>query len=274
MGHARLLPELICPAGQIRAGDPAGVESCIVDEGLFFSLSEEFAVGDVGKLMATLGLIHVVGCYQYRHSLTGKLVDLIPELPSGFGVHAGGRLIQQQQLWLVEHACGECQALLPSARQGSGQLVGATGQADGFDGLLDRFPSVGDPVDACDEVEVFPDGEILVVAEALGHVADMLLDHAAFLEDVVSKAGSGTAVRLKKPAEHPDKGGFAAAVGAQKPENGSFGNAHIDVIDHGLFAEAFGHPFHVDDQWNGCGCRIHGERAGHPIRFAPVGGGV
>ena len=87
------------------------------------------AVGDVGDAVAALGLVHVVGADQHGHAVGGQPVDLVPELAPRLGVDAGGGLVEQQQLRLVDQAGGERQPLLPAARERAGQLVAAVGEA-------------------------------------------------------------------------------------------------------------------------------------------------
>ena len=98
------------------------------------ALRQQLAVGDVGDLVAALGLVHVVGGDQHGHALGGELVDLAPELAPRLGVDAGGRLVEQQQLGLGQDAGAERQALLPAAGQLARQLPLAPLQAQPLDG--------------------------------------------------------------------------------------------------------------------------------------------
>ena len=87
------------------------------------ALRHQPAVGDVGELVAALGLVHVVRADQHRDAARGERVQLLPELAARLGIDAGGRLVEQQQLGLVQHARGERQALLPAARERPGELA-------------------------------------------------------------------------------------------------------------------------------------------------------
>ena len=84
---------------------------------------EQPAVGDIGDPVAALGLVHVVGADQDRDAAGGERVDLLPELAPRLRIDARGRLVEQQQLRLVEHAGGERQALLPAAGQLARELA-------------------------------------------------------------------------------------------------------------------------------------------------------
>ena len=63
---------------------------------------EQLAVGDVGEAVAALGLVHVVRGDQHGEPVGGEPVDLVPELAPRLGVDAGGGLVEQQQLGLVQ----------------------------------------------------------------------------------------------------------------------------------------------------------------------------
>jgi hypothetical protein len=71
-----------------------------------------------------------VGRNQHGEAVGGERVDLVPELAARLGVDARGRLVEQQQLGIGQRAGAEREALLPAARQRSGDLLLASGQAE------------------------------------------------------------------------------------------------------------------------------------------------
>ena len=75
---------------------------------------------------------------------------------------------------------------------------------------------LGEFVDRGDEIQILGDREVLVEAKTLRHVADLQADPRCVADDVEPQAGAAAAVGLHQPAQHPDRGGFAAAVGAEK----------------------------------------------------------
>jgi len=152
---------------------------------------QQLAVGNVGKLVAALRLVHVMRGDQHRDAGRGEIVDLVPEFAPRLGVHPCGWLVEQQELRVVQHAGGECQALLETAGELPGELVGAVRERELLQRRRDRAPAVPNRVDARDEIEVLADREILVEAEALRHVADAALDLAGLALDVEAQAGGG-----------------------------------------------------------------------------------
>ena len=61
--------------------------------------------------------------------LAARRVDLVPEVAARLGVDAGGRLVEQQQLRLVQQAGGKRQPLLPAAGKLAGELFRAIRQS-------------------------------------------------------------------------------------------------------------------------------------------------
>jgi hypothetical protein len=77
----------------------------------------------------------------------------------------------------------------------------------------------GDAVDPGVEAQVLLDGQVLVQAEALGHVADALLDALGLGRDVEADDGAAATRRIQDPAEHPDRRGFSGSVGPEDAED-------------------------------------------------------
>ena len=120
---------------QIGAGDDPGVQARLRDHLARRAARQQLAVGDIGDLVAALGLVHVVGGDQHGDALGGEPVDLVPELAPRLGIDAGGRLVEQQQPRLRQDAGAERQPLLPAARQLAGELVLRAGEPKPGDGL-------------------------------------------------------------------------------------------------------------------------------------------
>ena len=98
----------------------------------------------------------------------------------------------------------------------AGELALAVGEAQPLERLGHPLAAPVHGVEAADEVEVLADREVLVEAEALGHVADLALDRPRLLDDVVAEAGAAARVGREQAAQHADGRGLAAAVGAEE----------------------------------------------------------
>ncbi len=178
------------------------------------AVGEEIAVGELGKAVAALGHVQVVGGDENGDAVVGEAVEFVPKFPTGLRVDAGGGLVEQVELGRVDEAGGEGEARFPAAGEFAGELVAAVGEAEGFEAGADGGGAVGDGVKAGDEIEVFADAEVFVVTELLGHVADVALDVGLLGASIVAEAGAG--VGREEAAEQADRGGLAAAVGAEE----------------------------------------------------------
>src|SRR5258705_3737415 len=177
-----------------------------------------------------------------------ELVDVVPELAPRSRVDARGGLVEEEEPGLVDEAGGEREALLPAAGERAGELVLARREAEALEGLAHVPLAVRDLVHARHEVEVLLDGEVLVEAELLRHVAHRALDAPGVLRDVVAEHDAMTLVGREEPADHADGGGLAAAVGAEEAIDRALRDLHREVIDDRLLAEALGEALDVDGQ--------------------------
>ena len=70
---------------------------------------------EVGHVVAALGLVHGVGGHEEGLALAGQIEEQVPQRAAGDGVDARGRLVQEEDLRLVEQRAGQRQALLPTS---------------------------------------------------------------------------------------------------------------------------------------------------------------
>ena len=80
---------------EVVAGDRIGRQRRFRDYIVDGAVHQQVSVGDIGDLVAALGLVHVMGGDQHRQPSRGERVDLVPEIPPRFRIDAGGRLVQQ-----------------------------------------------------------------------------------------------------------------------------------------------------------------------------------
>ena len=127
-----------------------------------------------GDAVAPLGLVQVVGGDDEGDALGGEVVDDRPEAAAGDGIDAARGLVEEDQARVVEQRAGEGQPLLPAAGERPGDEVLLAAEVRHADGPVEalglRRPAQA--VDPGEEVEVLPHGQLVVEAEALGHVAD------------------------------------------------------------------------------------------------------
>ena len=169
--HLDPVGEVGDPLGELPRGRPtANRSSSDLAGGVVADQLRRRALGDDPALVhdhqpvaELLGLVHVVGGEHQRHALLLEPEQPVPEQVPGLRVEAGGRLVEQQQLGLVDQRRGRSSAGASCRRRGRRpwpsalsvscdeleQLVGA--RAD----LAARQPEVA----AVDD-EVVADGEL------------------------------------------------------------------------------------------------------------------
>src|SRR4030095_15431737 len=180
------------------------------------AMCEQSPVGDVRETVAAFSLVHVMGCDEKRQAFGGQLVDLLPKLAARLRVHAGSRLVEQQQLRLMNQAGRQGQALLPTTRELPRELLPPLRKTETLEAALYGLTPVPHREHARHEVEVLRDAQVLIKAEPLGHVADLGLDRFALADDVIPKAGAAALIRAQEPAEHANECRLPAAIGSQK----------------------------------------------------------
>src|SRR5207249_2103230 len=93
-------------------------------------------------------------------------------------------------------------------------------------------------VDTSVELPVFRDGQVVIEAEILRHVADALADRFRIRADIEAFDMSLAAAERQEAGEHFDDGGLSAAIGAEETEDFAFLDVEADIVDGGEAAEA------------------------------------
>src|SRR5690606_38976057 len=108
----------------------------------------------------------------------------------------------------VQQAGRKRQTLLPAAGQLAGELARPPGEAEPLERAAYRLSGPRHAVEAGNEIQVLPDAQVLIQAEALGHVADLALDRGALGQEVVAEAASAPGIRRQQTAQHADGRGL------------------------------------------------------------------
>jgi hypothetical protein len=199
--------------------------------------------------VAALGLVHEVGGDEQGHAILARELDhQLPELVAGDGVHARGRLVEDEHVRPVHHGHGQRQALAHAQGQLVGQLVGHVGQLEAGHHLGDARVALrsGHFEDARVQVEVLAHGEFAVERKGLRHVA-----HAAAHGQVmgVHRLAEQLGMALagwQQAGEHLHGRGLATAVRAQEPEDLATVDAEVDVVHRREIAKAAGEVVGLD----------------------------
>src|SRR5467141_2175851 len=230
------------------------------------AVGDELAVIDVSDMGAALGFVHVVSGDEKRDAMTGKLEEEIPELAARDRVDARGGLVEKKERRLMQHGAAESKALLPATGKLRGQAIQIGCEAVELDNFIDAALQARglQAVDAAIELQVFRDGQIVVEAEVLRHVADALAHGFRFGPHVETFDPGRSSTERQKSREHFDDGGFSAAVGPEEAKDLAFFDAEADVVHGGEVAEAAHEMFGGDGGVRGS-LRDHGHGFNSPL---------
>src|SRR5690606_27538611 len=109
-----------------------------------------------GEIVAALCFVHVVGGDQNGGAGLAEIKKFFPEIPAVLRIYGRGRLVQKQQLRLVQGGGGQGQALLLSSAQRFCQTLAQVGQIIELQQLIDaRLDAAArKPVDASHEQQI------------------------------------------------------------------------------------------------------------------------
>ena len=162
-----------------------------------------------------------------------ELAEQLAQLDAGPRVEARRRLVEEQDLGIVDEGVGEAQPLLHAARQGLDVLVALVAEVDELEEVADHPSPPGgrDPVAAGEEVEVLPDLHVVVDPEDVRHEAEDA-------PDLVGVPGDGEAGDLGLAARRPQqrgedaqRGRLAGAVGPDQAEDLAGLDGQVDAGD-------------------------------------------
>ena len=219
-------------------------------QGLFFdllrgSLSDDVPALDECQAIAVLGLVHVMGGDEHGHAVGSKAVQQIPEGAPRKRVNAGGGFVQKENLGAVDDGGAQGQPLAPPAGQVARFGIFETFQIRQFDGFGDAFLQVllRNAIGGCVEIQVLQNGQIVVQAEALRHVANLRADLPGLFRHGQPHNAGRTGSRFDQPQQHANGGGLAGAVWPEKPEYLAVSDLEIDLVHGGEIAKALGQVF-------------------------------
>src|SRR5262245_45406989 len=190
-------------------------------------------------MRAALRLIHVVRGDEEGDPLGAEIKEQIPQSPPRHGVNAGSRLVEINDLRVVEHRAAQCQTLLPASRELTCKAFFVRLDGIAVHGLFDLVLSFATPeaVDLCVETKVLKNGEIVVEGELLAHIADAHLHFRRIFHHVDAIDDATAARERENPREHLDYCGLAGAVRTEETEDFPGFDIEADTFDCDEVAE-------------------------------------
>src|SRR5215203_387240 len=221
----------VVQALQVALGDqPVGVAAHPPLDVLERSVQHGSAIGDQADVVAhPLGQLHAVGGEHDALARGPVLPEQVPEQLLVDGIEAGERLVQDEQVRLVENGADELHLLLHALRQLLDLGFGPLGELHPLQPALDVGPELG-PLEAADlaeEEELVHHRHPAVEPALLGQVADppQILRRPRMAEDRDLARVLGRDVH-----DHADGRRLARPVGPQQAEDAPRRHRHRDVV--------------------------------------------
>ena len=128
---------------------------------------EHLALVQQGNAVAALGFIQVRRGHQDGDALLQELREQLPELAPRHGIDAGGRLVEDDDVGLVDERAGQRQLLLHAAGEPIREPLPERRQLGHVQQPVAAGVVVVDAVDLGEEGDVLVDAEIAVETESL-----------------------------------------------------------------------------------------------------------
>ena len=211
------------------------------------------AVHDDEPVAQLLGLVHVVGREHERRAGLLQPVQALPHEVTRLRIEAGGGLVEQQQLGLVDERACDREPALHATRQRVDLRVAPVGQLHEIEQLLgalldERTRQV--EVAAVDE-QVVPDGELGVVVVLLRDHADAAADRRAGVLRVEAEHPELAGRDRRHASDHPHRRALARAVRTEEPERFARLDREVDAVDRDERSEFLGQRVRFDERPGG-----------------------
>src|SRR6185503_6072713 len=191
-------------------------------------------VHDREAMAQALGLFHEVRGEDERLAFLRQAPQPLPDQVARLRIEAGGRLVHEDHLRIVDERAREREAALHAAREGHDLRVAAAGQAGEFEQRGDALPDLGLAETEIAPVhhEVLLDGEIRIEVVELRHHADLLPCFARTTRHGLPEELDLAGVGLDQAEAELERGGLARAVRAEQAEAFAGRDREIDARHH------------------------------------------
>jgi hypothetical protein len=183
------------------------------------ALADKAAVVDDGDPVGELvGLLQVLGGQQHGGAGVHQLADQRPQVPAAGRVQPGSGLVQEQHLRAADQAGGQVEPSAHAARVGLDLPVGGLSQADARQQLAGAAAGLAarQAVEAADQLDVFPAGEVIVDRGVLASQPDAGPHLLGMLADIDAGDAGAAGVGWEQGGQDADQGCLAGPVGAEQ----------------------------------------------------------
>ena len=180
-----------------------------------------------------------------RLAEAAELEQQIADLDAGARIEIARRLVEDEHLRIVEQDARELEALLHALRHGGDEAVLELAEIGQLEDRVDH-PERGHAERVGEELEVLADGDAVVDAGVVGHVADGAAHRLGIDRDVDAIDLDAPGHGLEQRRHDADGRGLAGAVGADEAEDLARPHVEGDVAEDVEVAEAVPEVAHAD----------------------------
>ena len=193
-------------------------------------IDEDDAVGHL------TGEAHFVGDHQHGDAGVGQLLHQFQNLAHHFGVEGAGGLVEQDHVRVHGKGTGNGNTLLLTAGKALGVGIGLVGQAHAGQqlvGLVGNGLLILELEQGGGQLQIFLHGQVGEQVEVLEHHTHLLAHSVdvGFIHLGALKFDAAGGWDLQ-PVQAAQKGGFAAARGADQADHIAAVNINIDALQH------------------------------------------
>ncbi len=222
---ARLFGQPGAPFGRIGLGADAHLEGAggrqpAQDVG-HRALEDDASAGDhIGPAAQSDQVGEDVGSKQERAIGGEQPVDQLAQAAAGGERQTGGGRVEDQQPRLVQQRFDQAQPPFLLAAERFDKGLALVGQFGFGQQTVDARPDVArfDAAGAREEVQIFPDAQVVVGAQNVGHVADAGADRVGLAEQVLAGDGAAAAGGTRQGRQRLEQGGLARADGSDQAD--------------------------------------------------------
>ena len=216
---------------------------------------------DADRVAEALGVFHQVRAEDDRAPLAPEVDDRVLERLGVHRVEAAERLVEDDEIGLVEEGADELNLLLHAARELLDARVApvlvAAGEREAGEPLVDALLGVAraHAFELGEEFQHASHLHLLVESALLGEIADAIARAPANAR--LSEDRDRASVGLDDVEDHADRRRLAGAVGAEQAVDGSAGNLEREILDCDVSRERLANLID-DERWLGQGGKLRG----------------
>ena len=173
-----------------------------------------------------------------RDAAPAEVVDQLVDIPGRGRVQAGGRLVEEEYLWVAEQCSGEGDPLAETLRQSGARVVATIGEFHRAQRRIDALFRIRNLVEVGEAAQVLGHGQAEVQIGGLGHDRDPPGDlHSVLRRERHLGHACGTRSRCDHGAKCPHGRCLAGAIGAQETEYLAVADLEGDVFERDAVPE-------------------------------------